>query len=119
MSAYTCYTENNIGKISYYASPFCLHKQFNAVIIVIVDLRFWGKGDNSEKPLGIIWKNYYLSKKSVLRSKRDNTIFYVTGTEVAYSGVLSKMVLLKISQNSQENICVRVSFLIKLQPSTL
>ena len=30
-------------------------------------------------------------------------------------GVLSKKVFLKISQNSQENTCARVSFLIKLQ----
>ena len=30
-------------------------------------------------------------------------------------GMFCKKVLLKISQNSQENICARVSFLIKLQ----
>ena len=36
-------------------------------------------------------------------------------TEAATSGVLRKSVFLKFSQNSQENICSRVSFLIKLQ----
>ena len=42
--------------------------------------------------------------------------------EAATRGVLCKKVFLEISQNSQENTCVRVSFLIKLQrcrPATL
>ena len=34
-------------------------------------------------------------------------------------GVLSEKMFLKISQNSQENTCARVSFLIKLQTSGL
>ena len=36
-------------------------------------------------------------------------------TEAATRGVLFKKVFLEISQNSQENTCARVSFLIKLQ----
>ena len=36
-------------------------------------------------------------------------------TKAATGVVLQKMVSLEISQNSQENTCVRVSFLIKLQ----
>ena len=36
-------------------------------------------------------------------------------TEAATRGVPSKKVFLEISQNSQENTCTRVSFLIKLQ----
>ena len=36
-------------------------------------------------------------------------------TEAARRGVLQKMVFLKVSQNSQENTCARVSFLIKLK----
>ena len=36
-------------------------------------------------------------------------------SEAATRGVLYKKVFLKISQNSQENTCARVSFLIKLQ----
>ena len=36
-------------------------------------------------------------------------------TEATTRGVLSKKVFLKISQNSQENSCARLSFLIKLQ----
>ena len=36
-------------------------------------------------------------------------------TEAAIGSVQSKKGLLKISQSSQENTCVRVSFLIKLQ----
>ena len=39
-------------------------------------------------------------------------------SEAATGGVLWKKVFLEISQNSQENTCVRVSFLIKLQAST-
>ena len=35
--------------------------------------------------------------------------------EAATEGVLWKKVFLKISQNSQENTCARVSFLVKLQ----
>ena len=35
-------------------------------------------------------------------------------TEAAAGGVLSEKVFLEILQNSQENTCVRVSFLIKL-----
>ena len=37
--------------------------------------------------------------------------------ETATRGVLCKKVFLEISQNSQENTCPRVSFLIKLQAS--
>ena len=38
-------------------------------------------------------------------------------SEAANRGVLWKKVFLEISQNSQENTCARVSFLIKLQAS--
>ena len=37
--------------------------------------------------------------------------------EAATRGVLQKKVFLEISQNSQENTCARVSFLIRLQAS--
>ena len=39
--------------------------------------------------------------------------------EAATRGVLCKKVFLEISQNSQENTCARVSFLINLQASGL
>ena len=39
-------------------------------------------------------------------------------TEAVTRGVLCKKVFLEISQNSQENTCARVSFLIKLQAET-
>ena len=41
--------------------------------------------------------------------------YNVQRTEAATRGVLCKKVFLEISQNSQENTCARVSFLIKLQ----
>ena len=39
--------------------------------------------------------------------------------ETAIGGVLLEKVFLQISQNSQENTCVRVSILIKLRASGL
>ena len=36
-------------------------------------------------------------------------------TEAATEGIVLKTAFLKVSQNSQENTCVKVSFLIKLQ----
>ena len=43
--------------------------------------------------------------------------FYWLYIEAVIRGVLLKKVFLEISQNSQENSCARVSFLIKLQAS--
>ena len=45
------------------------------------------------------------------------TSFIHEDIEAATSGALQETVFLKISQNSQENACARVSFLIKLQAS--
>ena len=50
--------------------------------------------------------------------KIGNCNFWVF-TEAATRGVYGKKVFLEISQNSQENTCARVSFLIKLQASGL
>ena len=43
------------------------------------------------------------------------TIVKILFSEAATRGVLCKKVFLEISQNSQENTCARVLFLIKLQ----
>ena len=55
-------------------------------------------------------------------SKRENYVyshqaltFSLLLSKAAIRGVLQKKVFLEISQNSQENICARVSFLIRLQ----
>ena len=53
-----------------------------------------------------------LSSDTNFRSRSSNF-----GSEAATRDVLLKKVFLEISQNSQENTCVRVSFLIKLQAS--
>ena len=45
-------------------------------------------------------------------------IFFMNSTEEVAKRCSVKKVVLEISQNSQENTCVRVSFLIKLQAST-
>ena len=50
--------------------------------------------------------------------KRDSNTG-ILQLEVATRGVLWKKLFLKISQNSQENTCARVSFLIKLKASAL
>ena len=44
---------------------------------------------------------------------------YVSQIGEATGGVLLEKVFLEISQNSQENTCARVSFLIKLQVTLL
>ena len=47
----------------------------------------------------------------------DKIINHKKTTEAATRGVLCKKMLLETLQNSQENTCARVSFLIKLQAS--
>ena len=49
------------------------------------------------------------------RQWRRFGVFVVNFTETATRGVVQEKVLLEISQNSQENTCARVPFLIKLQ----
>ena len=44
---------------------------------------------------------------------------YIRQGKAAIRGVLCKKMFLEISQNSQENTCARVSFLVKLQASGL
>ena len=63
--------------------------------------------------------NYWLNTFSQATSKISvKTLSVKTLTEAAAGGAaLSKKLYLKISQNSQENTSLRVSFLIKLQPS--
>ena len=82
---------------------------------------------NGFEPLTIITKRSILDVAAVL----DPPLVFATFThpytiratltlsnimsEEATRGVLLKKVFLRISQNSQENTCARVSFLIKLQ----
>ena len=47
-------------------------------------------------------------------NENNKTLFELT-TEAATRGFLCKKLFQAISQNSQENTCARVSFLIKLQ----
>ena len=48
-----------------------------------------------------------------------NNLTMLKAPEAATRGVLCKKVFLEISQNSQENACVRVSFFKKLQAQGL
>ena len=57
---------------------------------------------------------YLLTFKIVLFRK-----YIFLRSEAAIRGVLGKKVFFEISQNSDENTCTRVSFLIKLQASGL
>ena len=65
---------------------------------------------------------YFLSQPNVSYFRNNssiNTHSQKQHIEAATGGVLYKKVFLEISQNSQENTCARVSFLIKLQASSL
>ena len=60
--------------------------------------------------------NYETCDKILFCEDEDSGRFsYLHQSEVATEGVLLKNVFFKISQNSQENTCARVSFLTKLQ----
>ena len=61
--------------------------------------------------LGHIWSSIPEKVKHT-KAELKKSVAY---TEAATGGVLQKKVFLKVSQNSQENTCARVSYLIKLQ----
>ena len=69
----------------------------------------------------IVASSRNLSKKNIFNTIIRNCLeLLLTDTEnpeAATGGVLLKKVYLKILQTSQENICARDSFLIKLQTS--
>ena len=60
-----------------------------------------------------------VSKKFKKVTNSFGWLIYSIVTEAATRGVLWKNMFLEISQNSQENTCARVSFLIKLPASGL
>ena len=66
---------------------------------------------------------FNFSEMLLLKCNENFGAFLITpnkiNTEAATRGVLCKKVLLETLKNSQENTCARVSFLIKLQASSL
>ena len=66
-------------------------------------------------------KSFVLANQTVDKNGRILLIEAIVDDvrEAAPSGVLCKKVFLEISQNSDENACARVSFLIKLQATLL
>ena len=58
---------------------------------------------------------FELRKESVVSKSASHFQFPDTGAEAATGAVLLKKVFSETSQNSKENTCVGVSFLIKLQ----
>ena len=52
---------------------------------------------------------------TIVNGLQSSIFFDVSEVEATIRGFLWKKVFLEISQNSQENTCVRISFLIKLQ----
>ena len=60
-----------------------------------------------------------LSHQKEETSKTDNVVDKSDTPEAVVQRCSVKKVFLEISQNSQENTCARVSFLIKLQASDL
>ena len=73
------------------------------------------------KNISILFENKSQSIRIIfyqLESSFSKTLLNIM-TEAANRGVLWKKVFLEISQNSQENLSPKVSFLIKLQASGL
>ena len=62
---------------------------------------------------------HYIKSGMELISPKKNFQYNTRGTEVILRRCSIKKVFLEISQNSQENTCARVSFLIKLHASGL
>ena len=90
--------------------------------INLLRLRYWcfpGKFMNFwEEAVGGIWKKLFLktSQYSQESCRTATLLKWDCNTKEAVAQTCSvKKVFLKISQNSQENTCARVSFLIKLQ----
>ena len=69
----------------------------------------------------LLKKNIYLLRRKKIKRKEtaSHIIKLKELTEASTRGVLSEKMFLKILQNSQENACARVSFLVKLQTSGL
>ena len=70
-----------------------------------------------------ICKSYTASAENYQDLISSNSLIYDlvadNSSEAATGGVLYQKVFIEILQNSQENTCARVSFLIKLQASCL
>ena len=66
----------------------------------------------AKKLVSVLFNFFKKIHKLVYELKREK---YMIFTEAATRGVLQEKVFLGISQNSQENTCDRVPFLIKLQ----
>ena len=66
-------------------------------------------------------KSFVLANQTVNKNGRILLIEVIVDdvTEAAPSGAICKNVFLEFSQNSEENACARVSFLIKLQATFL
>ena len=67
------------------------------------------------------WKHFNSTMFLQYRTWNSNVFFFsampVLQLKAATGGVLQEKMFLEISQNSQKNTCVRVSYLIKLQAS--
>ena len=87
-------------------SPFSGHKKQKA----------WNKTREKYMPeekrqnLGETDKGSYFNQEEWLEEFLDDKGAFYNGTEATIGGVLSEKVLLKISQISQENTCIGVSF---------
>ena len=86
------------------------HQSSKRLVIYDQDFRIIWTGSITGSPTSnfiTFWTHQVKKKK-----RRKHIAHIATG---ATGGVIYKKVLLKISLNSQENICPRASFLIKLQ----
>ena len=81
-------------------------------------LVFWRFQEVKKWNIGLKWVKLYVVSVIGISCKIKHTKWYKM-SEAPARGVLWKKVFLKLSKNSQENTCARVSFLIKLQASGL
>ena len=94
---------------------------FNVLALIFVIKLLSGSGYIPCFICSIFWLHFRALRSFLVRLSIDVFDFYSVRltlarvTEAATRGVLCKKVFLEISQNSEENICARVSFLIKLQ----
>ena len=91
----------------------------NTLLAIINNFRKQGKRSNADTIYNeLIKMNKYNNITKEFLKERINDLV-IQGTEAVTSRCSLNRVFLKISHNSQENTCVGVSFLIKLQASGL
>ena len=77
-----------------------------------------GKKETTWHAVQELWKEINTDARRIIQDANSVSIFLTFSVFRSSHQRCSIKVFLKISQNSQENTCARVSFLIKLQASS-